>query len=192
MMDKYLVSEDTKKAALPDEASLIRAACNDPTVFNQLYLSHIRPIYRYIYSRVGEAKQTEDLTAQVFIAALEGLPRYHHQGHFAAWLFSIARHKVADHYRSQHQDLPLEARIAELEKKGDPLSAVIQTEETQRLSKLIHQLDEQDQELLRLRFVAELNFVEIGRLMNSNMEATKKRFYRLLAHLRQQLELEHD
>ncbi len=191
-MDKYLVSEDTKGVALVEEASLIKAARNDPTVFNQLYLAHIRPIYRYIFSKVGEVKQAEDLTAQVFLEALESLPRYHHNGHFAAWLFSIARHKIVDHYRSQHSELPLELNHGEANTKGDPLSTLIQTEEAQHIAKLVHQLDEQDQELLRLRYVAELNFSEIAKLMNSNMDATKKRLYRLLAHLRQKLELDHD
>ena len=191
-MDKYLASADTKEMAFLDEASLIKAARSDPAVFNQLYLAHIRPIYRYIFSKVGEVRQTEDLTAQVFLEALESLPRYRHNGYFAAWLFGIARHKVADHYRSQRAELPIDITNGESYEKGDPLSTLIQTEETQRLSKLIHQLDEQDQELLRLRFVAELNFGEIARLINSNMEATKKRFYRLLAHLRQQLELNHE
>jgi RNA polymerase sigma-70 factor (ECF subfamily) len=191
-MDKYLLTEDTKGVAQLDEASLIKAACSDPTVFNRLYLAHIRPIYRYIFSKVGDVKQTEDLTAQVFLAALESLPRYHHNGHFAAWLFSIARHKVADHYRTRRSELPIEVTNGEYYKKGDPLSTLIQTEETQRISKFIHLMDEQDQELLRLRFVAELNFGEIAKLINSNMEATKKRFYRLLTQLRQQLELDHD
>ena len=191
-MDKYLASEDTKGIALLEEASLIEAACSDPIVFNQLYLAYIRPIYRYIFCKVGDVKQTEDLTAQVFLEALESLPRYHHNGHFSAWLFSIARHKVADHYRTRHSELPIEVTNGEAYEKSDPLSTLIQTEEAQRITKLIHQLDEQDQELLLLRFVAELNFGEIARLINSNMEATKKRFYRLLAHIRQQLELDHD
>jgi len=191
-MDKYLSSEDTKGLAFLEEASLIKAAGSDPTVFKELYLAHIRPIYRYIFSKVGEVRQTEDLTAQVFLEALENLPRYHHNGHFAAWLFGIARHKIADHYRSQRPELPIDVTNGESYKKGDPLSTLIQTEETQRISKLIHQLDEQDQELLRLRFVAELNFGEIARLIHSNMEATKKRFYRLLTQLRQQMELDHE
>jgi RNA polymerase sigma-70 factor, ECF subfamily len=192
MMDKYLVSEDTQGIALPEEASLFKAACIDPIVFNGLYMAYIRPIYRYIFSKVGEVRQAEDLTAQVFLAVLESLPRYHHEGHFAAWLFSIARHKVADHYRSQRGEVPIEETLAESGKTGDPLTTVIQTEEAQQISKLIHQLDEQDQELLRLRFVASLGFGEIARLINSNMEATKKRIYRLLANLRQQLEHDHD
>jgi RNA polymerase sigma factor (sigma-70 family) len=192
MMEKYLAAEDTNKPALMEEASGIKVACSDPKVFNQLYLAHVRLIYRYIFSKVGNVRQTEDLTAQVFLAALESLPGYHHEGHFSAWLFSIARHKLTDYYRTQHLELPIEATNGISNNKGDPLSTVIQTQEAQRLSKFIRQLDEQDQELLRLRFVAELKYGEIARLVNSNMEATKKRLYRLVAHLRQQLESDHE
>lgn len=191
-MNKYLVSEDMKVIGLQEDASFIKAASSDPTVFNQLYLVHVRPIYRYIFSKVGDVRQTEDLTAQVFLAALENLPRYHHDGHFEAWLFGIAHHKVADHFRSLRSEVPIEVTDLESNKKDEPLTALIRSEETQRLSDLIHQLDEQEQELLRLRFVAELDFGEIARLINRNSEATKKRFYRLLDHLRQQLELDHD
>ena len=187
-----LSTDNVKDISLTEEAALIKAARTDPTAFNQLYLSYIRLIYRYIFSKVGEARETEDLTAQVFLEALEGLPRYRHNGHFAAWLFSIARHKVADHYRSRRSELTIEDTYGESSRRGDPLSTLIQIEEAYRMSGLIHKLDEQDQELLRLRFVAELNFGEIARLINSNMENTKKRVYRLLAHLRQQLELDHD
>jgi len=191
-MANDLSSENTKGISVTEEASLIKTACSDPAAFNRLYLSYIRPIYRYIFSKVGESKEAEDLTAQVFLAALESLPRYRHNGHFAAWLFGIARHKVADHFRSQRSEQTIEVAYGESIRKGDPLSTLIQTEEAQRMSALIHKLDEQDQELLRLRFVAELNFGEIARLINSNMETTKKRVYRLLTHLRQQLELNHD
>ncbi len=191
-MERYLTSKDTTGMASPEEASLIQAARSDPQVFNQLYLAHIRPIYRYIFSKVGGVKQAEDITAQVFLTALESLPRYHHDGHFKAWLFAIARHKLADHYRSQHTELPIDAADAESDKKGEPLSTIILLEESQHLSQLINQLDEQDRELLRLRFVAELGFSEIARLFQCNPDATKKRFYRLLDHLRQQVELNHD
>jgi RNA polymerase sigma-70 factor (ECF subfamily) len=184
--------EDTKGISLLEEKSLIEAAYNDSTAFNRLYLSYIRPIYRYIFSRVGDTNETEDLTAQVFLAAFEGLPRYHHDGHFAAWLFSIARHKVADFFRSKRLELPIEVVNKEFTRSSDQLSTIIQTEETKRMSALIHKLNEKDQEILRLRFVAELSFAEIARLVNSNTEETKKRVYRLLARLKKQLELDHD
>jgi DNA-directed RNA polymerase specialized sigma24 family protein len=131
MMEKYLAAEDTNKPALMEEASGIKAACSDPKVFNQLYLAHVRPIYRYIFNKVGNVRQTEDLIAQVFLAALESLPRYHREGHFSAWLFSIARHKITDYYRTQHRESPIEATNNISYNKGDPLSTVIQTQEAQ-------------------------------------------------------------
>lgn len=191
-MDKYLIAEDTKGKTFLEEAFLIKAACSDPAVFRKIYLAYIHPIYRYIYSKVGEVRQAEDLTAQVFLVALESLPRYRRDGHFAAWLFGIARHKVADYFRSQRSEISIDAIYEASNKKDDPLSTIIKTEEVLQISKLIHQLDEQDQELLRLRLVAELNFAEIAKLLHSNMEATKKKFYRLLTYLRHKLELNHD
>jgi RNA polymerase sigma-70 factor (ECF subfamily) len=191
-MAKDLSSDKTKGITSIEEAVLIKTARSDPTAFKLLYLSYIHPIYRYIFSKVGDASETEDLTSQVFLEALEGLSKYRHDGHFAAWLFTIAHHKVVDHFRSQHSDLPIEVAYRERIGKSDHLSALIQTEEAQRMAKLIHQLDEQDQELLRLRFVAELNYGEIAHLLKSNTETTKKRIYRLLARLRQQLEFDHD
>ena len=191
-MEKYLSSRNTTGIAHQEETSLINAARNDPAVFNQLYLAYVRPIYRYIFSKVGEARQAEDLTAQVFLAALESLPHYRHDGHFAAWLFGIARHKLADSFRTQHMELPIDITDRIPNKKDDPLSELIQNEETNRIWKAIHELDKRDQELLRLRFVADLNFGDIAKLFHSNMEATKKRFYRLLTHLRQQVELGHE
>jgi RNA polymerase sigma-70 factor (ECF subfamily) len=192
MMEEYLGSSDTRGVTFTDEASLVREARSNPSRFKQLYLAYIRPIYRYIYSKVGEERQTEDLTAQVFLEALESLPRYRDDGHFTAWLFSIARHKVADYYRLRRPELSMEVTSLSTEAKDDPLAAIIQSEESQHISRLIQRLDEQDQEILRLRLVGELGFKEIGRLTHSSMEATKKRFYRLLVHLRQQLEHDHD
>lgn len=191
-MEKSLSTEETKGFTLLDDAFQTEGAWNDPAVFNRLYQAFVHPIYRYIYSKVGDGKQAEDLTAEVFLSALESLPRYRHQGHLTAWLFSIARHKVADYYRLRRPEFSIEASNVEVETKGDPLAKIIQSEETRHISGLIHKMGEQDQEILRLRLVAELNFEEIGRLTHKSMEATKKRFYRLLAQMRQQLEHDHD
>ncbi len=187
-----LSSEDKKGLSLEQEVDLIKTACGDPAAFSRLYLAHVRPIYRYIISRVGDIKEAEDLTAQVFLEALEGLPRYRHDGHFTAWLFGIARHKVSDHYRSQHRERNTEDVNVEPTNKGDILSTLILTEDVQHMSALIQNLDEQDRELLRLRFIAQLNFGEIAQLTHSNTEKTKKKIYRLLGRLRQQMELNHD
>jgi RNA polymerase sigma-70 factor (ECF subfamily) len=67
-----------------DDSLIVRAARSDPAAFAPLYRRYVTRVYRYIYSRVGNNADAEDLTAQVFLAALEGLQRYHEQGNFAA------------------------------------------------------------------------------------------------------------
>ncbi len=191
-MTEYPTLEGTKRISPTEEAALIEDASTNPAAFNRLYLSYIHPIYRYIFSKVTDKKDAEDLTAQVFLDALEGLPRYRHDGHFAAWLFGIARHKIADHYRSSRSEVPLNISVPDAGSMNNPLSHVIRTEDSQRMARLIGKLSEHEQELLRLRFMAELDFGEIAYLIHKNVDTTKKRVYRLLARLRQQMDHDHE
>jgi RNA polymerase sigma-70 factor (ECF subfamily) len=57
----------------PDEAALIERARRDPEAFAALYRQYLTPVHRYLYRRLGNVHDVEDLTAQVFIEALEGL-----------------------------------------------------------------------------------------------------------------------
>jgi RNA polymerase sigma-70 factor (ECF subfamily) len=68
---------------------------------------------------------------------------------------------------------------------------VIKTEQMTALSKLIRALPDDQQELIRLRYVAELPFAEIGHLLGQKEDTVKKSLYRLLARLKAQLEDSH-
>ena len=56
-----------------------RALTGDESALAQIYDAYAKPIYRYHYSRVGNAADAEDLTSQTFMAVLESLPRYQHR-----------------------------------------------------------------------------------------------------------------
>lgn len=175
-------------ATLADEAALVSAAQRDPAEFTALYDRYFRPIYRYLYSRVGSVPDAEDLTAQTFLAALEALPNYHQRGCFSAWLFTIARNKTMDHYRHRPAE-PLDE--SHPDKAEDPLVLVIRSDQFEQLSHLVSRLDEDEQELIRLRCVAELSFAEIGACLGRKEDTVKKAFYRLAARLQRQLEVSH-
>jgi len=170
------------RAHAEEDASLVRAAQWDPAAFAPLYRRYVTPVYRYLYSRVGHAAQAEDLTAQVFTEALEGLHGYREEGNFAGWLFTIARHKVTDHYRRQRAQVPLNEAL-DSSARDDPLTHVVQDERLQRLAALVTPLDEDQQELLRLRFAAGLTYAEIGRLLGRSEAAVKMAVHRLLRRL---------
>ena len=154
--------------------------------FTAVYREYVQPLYRYLYSRVGRADLAEELTAQTFLAALEGLPRYR-PGNFAGWLFTIARHKAADYFRRQ----PLAELDPQADYPGpdsDALGALIQAEQKQRLLASIAGLRENERELLRLRYAARLSFPQMAAVLGRGPEAVKKQHYRLLARLKHAME----
>jgi RNA polymerase sigma factor (sigma-70 family) len=174
-----------------DEDCLVAAAKRDPREFDKIYLRYARPVFRYLYTRIGSVQEAEDVTAQTFLAAFEALGRYRHAGCFAAWLFAIARNKETDHFRYRQIDLAVDD-ADQIPDEVDPLQKVIQMERAAALMGLINALPEEERELLRLRYVAELSFPEMGRLLDRSEEAVKKAVYRLLARLQSQVEVSND
>jgi RNA polymerase sigma factor (sigma-70 family) len=166
-----------------NDALLVKAARRDPVAFAALYRRYVTPIYRYLYSRVGNAADAEDLTAQTFVAALEGLPGYRERGNFAAWLFTIAHNKAADHHREQHPQLPLDEALDSPRHGENPMTSMMRKETLQRLSALVAQLEEDKQELLRLRFTAGLTYRQIGTILGRSEGAVKMAVHRLLHRL---------
>ena len=174
-----------------EEIKLIKAARQDPKAFGGLYLRYVEPVFRYLFSRLGNVHEAEDITAQTFLAAFESFDRFRQDGHFASWLFTIARNKAMDHFRQRKDTTPID-EINEIPLESDPLNGVIQSEQAAALSKLIRALTEEDRELLRLRFLAGMSFPEIAHILHRNEEAVKKSVYRLLARLHDQLEVPYE
>ncbi len=187
MTDPSIVIAMDQDCALNNEANWIEACRKDPAAFVWLYDAYIQKVYRYLYSRVNNQQDAEELTSRTFLSALESIPHYQHRGYFSAWLFTIARNKVTDFYRREKRDLVRED--VDLSSGSEEiLDGVIESERTLKLRSLVHALPEEEQEWLRLRFVAQLPFNEISQLLRKNEEAMKKNIYRLLDRLHQQME----
>ena len=185
-----IVLDVDRKVQMPmqdDIQTLIAAAQNDPAAFGRLYDRYVQPIYRYVYSRLGSVHEAEDITSQTFMAAYQSLGRYRERGQFSAWLFRIARSKMNDHFRRNRREVRLEA-AGEVIEREDALGVLIRAEELSRMRSIINDLNEEEQELIRLRYVAELSFVEIADLLGRREDAVKKSVYRLLARLKSQME----
>ncbi len=187
MPDETSESPD-REAPVFDEAQAVAAAkAGEAEAFARLYRQYVRPIYRYHYSRVGDVADAEDLTSRTFLAAIEALPRYRHHGRFAAWLFSIAHRKAMDHFRSRRAQPGLEQALIN-DDGPDPAGQVIQMQSLEHLRRRVDGLSGEQQELLRLRYVADLSFAEIGEALGKSEDAAKKAVYRLLAALQERME----
>jgi RNA polymerase sigma-70 factor (ECF subfamily) len=181
------LSDKAQYASNDNIPALITAAQRDPAAFAEIYDCYCTPVYRYLYSRVGNQADSEDLTTQTFLAALENIHRYREQGQFAAWLFRIARAKAMDYFRRGRPEVSLESLEIRID-EGDPLGLVIQRQEQARIAAIIQGMAAEERELLRLRYVAELSFSEMAALLGKNEAAVKKSHYRLLARIQSQVE----
>lgn len=177
-----------KDMSTEDFANLTRKAKVDPAAFGSLYDLFVQPIFKYLYRRVGSQQDAEDLTSQTFISAFESISDYRERGHFAAWLFQIARYKLVDYYRSKGQVQTVEDAKKQLRTEDKTLHRMVKDEELHHLQGLIGGLDDQAQDLIYLRYVAGLSYAEIGEILNKRAGTIKKSIYRLLARLKSQME----
>lgn len=181
-----------------NESELVRRAKTDREAFGVLYERYVTAIYRYVYYRVGNVEDAEDLTARVFLRALNHIHRYDERGlPFSAWLYRIAHNVVVNFHRDQrrHHLLSLEAVAEDPERhpapaqhsEGDP-EAVDQALDAARareqLLRAIRRLPEDRQHLLVLKFVQGLSNAEIGMIMNRSEGAVKSLYHRTLLQLR--------
>jgi len=171
-----------------EEQLLIQEARRDIKAFDKLYQRYLSQVVRYLYSRLGNMGDAEDVAAQAFLAAYESFSSFKKEGFFAAWLFAIARNKAVDHLRRNRLFEQLdEVNLAD--PAVTPEKKLESSQESASISRLISALPDRDQELLRLRYVADLSFPEIAVLLHRRTDAVKKRTYRLLAKIRTQMEV---
>jgi len=187
-MDTVTLARSETDPNSEGEATLVEAARCDPAAFAALYRRFVTPVYRYLYRRLGNPKDAEDLTSQVFTEVLEGLVRYRERGNFAAWLFTIARRKAISAYRRERPTLPLDRVEDTTGLADDMLERVEMGEERRRMAALFAGLREDQRELLRLRFTAGLSYGEIGLVLGRSEAAVKTAVYRLVRQMAEKWE----
>lgn len=185
LLDTQKGKQDQHIVIKPD---LIRRAASDPESFAVLYRSCATHVYRYIYSRVSDHPEAEDLTAQVFMVVLQRLDSFGGNQNFNAWLFTIARNKVVDAYRKRKNLIDLEKIVDLPQFEEDLLADESQLEQFRQLRIQLNKLSLEQQELLRLRFAANLRYGEIGNVLGKSEGAVKMSLHRLLDQLREAME----
>lgn len=154
-----------------------------------LYETHVESIFGYISYRVGSFEVAQDLTSEVFLRMVRGLPGYQDRGvPFRAWLFRIAASRIIDHYR-QKGATPLMSISEDYQSSDlDPLDEAANSEETWRLRQALRALPADYQDLLILRFVHDLPYNEIAEITNKSAGALRTMQYRAVKALAQEME----
>jgi RNA polymerase sigma-70 factor (ECF subfamily) len=170
---------------LLEERRIIERSKIDPEAFGFLYEKYYEQIFLFVERRVADRDTAGDLTSQVFLKAMMGLPKYEFRGFpFSSWLYRIASNQVNEYYRgNKHEriisleDGGLQKLIAEAEEDAptDPLPL---------LSKLLQELAPDEVQLLELRFFEERPFKEVSYILGITENNAKVRAYRIIEKLK--------
>lgn len=174
-------------AELFDEDKLVEQAKTDPDAFGKLYELYVEKIYSYIYYRIGNHHDAEDLTAKVFHRALNHIGSYNNKGvPFAAWLYRIAHNLVANWHRdhSRRQVVALEQITLTDNGHDMPQRVAERNNEREILLEAIQKLPAERQKLLTLKFIEKMSNAEIGRIMGRSEGAIKSLYHRTLVSLK--------
>jgi RNA polymerase sigma-70 factor (ECF subfamily) len=144
-------------------------------------------VYRYLYAHLKHEQDAADLMQQVFFQAWKQRQTYEPaRGTVATWLLSIAHHRLVDFYRLSRPSISWESIPEVAATDQNPEAKVLSEESIALVRRLLEALPQSEQELLALRFAAQLSSAEIAALIGKSEAATKKQLTRLLRRLQEQ------
>ena len=162
----------------------------DAQAFARIYDRYFDTVYRYISYRTGSRTVAEDLTSEVWLRALRRIGSVSWQGRdLGAWLVTIARNLIADHYKSGRQRLEvttadmLDNDDVALGPEGRPEDAVLTRLDNATLLDAVRRLNPEQQECITLRFLQGLSVTETAQIMGKNDGAIKALQYRAVRTL---------
>lgn len=192
-------SGSAEVAQLDEERRLAaRASSGDRAAYAALYERYVDRIHRYIYYKVGDRAQTEDLTSQTFMKAWDAIGDYEWRNHpFGAWLFRIAHNLVVDYHRARRDHATLDDASRQLEARASreglrPEQVLGEAITMDRVRHAIGRLTEEQQQVLILRFLEEMSTGEVAEIMGKRRGAIRGLQFRALSALRELLHRELD
>jgi RNA polymerase sigma-70 factor (ECF subfamily) len=152
--------------------------------FKKFYDANFGRIYRYVAVRVADRATAEDLTSEIFLKALRAFGGYDEARSRSAWIFTIARNHLANHFRSagrevtdeDFDDLPLAA--------GDAAEQAERRYDLDLMLRTLGAMPRAAQALIRMKYLEELTYGEMAERLGKDQNALKVATFRAMTELR--------
>ena len=135
--------------------------------FDQIYLTYFDPVYRYILSLSGNPQTAEEITQEAFFKALRSLEQFRGDCSLKSWLCAIARNLWISEQRKPKTQ-PIEDAGSMAGPDAGPEETIMRRDESMRIHRLLHHLDEPYREVFTLRALGQLSFRDIGELFGKS------------------------
>jgi RNA polymerase sigma-70 factor (ECF subfamily) len=180
------------RRATPAERDLMRRlAQREPDAAAEMVREYADAVYRFIYHQVGGVvEDAEDLTQETFLAALQSAHRFRGDSRLCTWLFRIAAHKIADHWRSRRRrppEFPLEDWHPATGEDASPPTFLEETEVRDRVRAALLTLPPHYRTALVLRYVEDMPVAEMAQIMERSPKSVESILLRAKQMLSQAL-----
>lgn len=168
--------------------------------FERFYNTNIDKIYRFVFFRVGQNKElAEDLVSEIFIKALKNFASYDENISHSAWIFTIAKNHLANHWRDNAKkgEVLIAETVTVDEENGEIVGeeqwlsvAIFKQKETQAKSEIydmLAKLNPSDQELVTLHYLSGYSYSEIAGLKGKSETAVKVAVHRAIKSMRKKV-----
>jgi RNA polymerase sigma-70 factor, ECF subfamily len=193
--NRWSLSLAYESVQVQEEEGLVNeAVCGDQQAFARLYEAHFNKIYRYVYLKIGDRIEAEDMTQQVFLHALKSISSFKYKGTpFTAWLFRIAHNQIVDYLRRKTtRPVPVELDETVPASTKDPEHMTELTLNVEQLQRATKHLTSAQQEVLSMRFAGGLSIEETAKAMGKSTGAIKALQHAAVLSLRKILVVEED
>ena len=184
-----LVGVDTTDAS--DEDLMRAYAAGDAGAFETLYGRHRLKLYRYLLRRLRDNALADELFQDVWQRVIAARAGWAPDAGFATWLYTIAHHRLGDHWRALKHRPPApedaDLRTARLADPDTPERVLSEFERRRELQLALDALPEEQREVLLLRLEQELTLEEIGDVTGVGRETVKSRLRYAMDKLRARL-----
>jgi RNA polymerase sigma-70 factor (ECF subfamily) len=179
---------------LTDERALVdRARAGDAEAQGAIFDFYWPKIVRYAYAHCGNLQDAEDLASEVFLRMVEAIGRFQWRDNvpFTAWLFRIARNQIVNHYRRRGDSVPWpEEGSNEPAAPDDPQQMVEQHLALDEVYQVAQKLPILQQEVIRLRFGADLSLADTARILDKKENNVKQLQHKAIGRMKQLLNVE--
>jgi len=168
--------------------------------FELFYNKHIDKVYRYVFFRVNQNKETaEDLVSEIFMKALNNFDKFDEKKGSSAWIMTITKNHLANYWRDRKLVVSLDYINSNAE---SDLNLSIQQDrtffskarklfqkqiDTHELANILANMNENDREIVTLHYLSGYNYKEIAEMRGMKVSAVKVAAHRAIKKMRNKL-----
>lgn len=181
-----------------DEDLMLAYASGQAEAFGPLYDRNSQRLWRYLFRNTGSAALAEDLSQDVWFAVVDSAPRYQVRSKFSTWLFTLAHHRLVDHWRRHRVEISLSDDSEESQRLADGLFAASGFEPDRQLDRraaarlllqALADLPAEQRATFLLLAEADMPLADIARATQVPVETAKSRLRYARAKLREALQV---